>query len=69
MTIEAITDATHEYKYEKMNESPATEEKKKIRHVDERKVIKNKEQTERYPKTRRLDCNLCGAPNWSKQHE
>ena len=69
MSIEAITDAIHEYMYEKLNESPETEEEKKIRHVDKRKLAKNKEQTERYPKTRRLDCNKCGAPNWSKQHE
>ena len=26
-------------------------------------------QTERNPKARRLYCNRCGAPNWSKQHE
>ena len=69
MSIEAITDAIHEYMYEKLNESPETEEEKKIRHVDKRKLAKNKEQTERYPKTRRLDCNKCGASNWSKQHE
>ena len=68
MSIEAITDAIHEYMYEKLNESPETEEEKKIRHVDKRKLAKKK-QTERYPKTRRLDCNKCGAPNWSKQHE
>ena len=69
MSIEAITDAIHENMYEKLNESPETEEEKKIRHVDKRKVTKNEEQTERYPKTRRLDSNNCGALNWSKQHE
>ena len=68
MSIEAITDAIHEYIYEKLNEPPETEEEK-IRHVDKRKLTENKEQTERYPKTRRLVCNKCGAPNWSKQHE
>ena len=66
MSMEANRDAIHEYMYEKLNESPETEEEKKIRHVDKRKLTKNKEQTERYPKTRRLDCNEC---NWSKQHE
>ena len=69
MSIEAITDAIHEYMYEKPNESPETEEENKIRHVDKRKLMKNKEQTERYPQTRRKDCNKCGAPNWSKHHE
>ena len=28
-----------------------------------------KEQTERYRKTMRLDCNRCGAPDWFKQHD
>ena len=37
--------------------------------MGKRKLMKNKEQSERYPKTRRLDCNKCGAPNWCKQHE
>ena len=69
MSIEAITDAIHEYMYEKLNKSPETEEEKKIRHVDKKKLTRNKEQTERYPKTRRLDSNKCGAPNWSKQPE
>ena len=69
MSIEVITEAIHEYMYEKLNESPETEEEKKIRHVDKRKLTNNKEQTERYPMTRRLDCNKCGGPNWSKQHE
>ena len=69
MSIEAITDAIHEYMYEKLNKSPETEEKKKIRHVDKKKLTRNKEQTERYPKLRRLDSNKCGAPNWSKQPE
>ena len=69
MSIEAITDAIHEYLYEKLNESPETEEEKKIRHVDKRKLKNSKEQTERSSKTRRMDCNKCGAPNSSKQYE
>ena len=36
MSIEAITDAMHEYNYGKLNESPETEEEKKIRHVDKK---------------------------------
>ena len=70
MSVEAITEAIHEYMYEKLNESPETDEDKKIRHVEKRKLKYGKEHTERNPKTaRRLDCNRCGAPNWSKQHE
>ena len=53
--------------YEKLNESSETEEKKRIRHVDKTKVTKNKEQTERYPKTRRLVCNKCSAPNGTSE--
>ena len=52
-----------------MYEKLKTEEEKKIRYVDKRKLKNRKEQTERYPITRRLDCNKCGAPNWSKQSE
>ena len=42
MSIEAITDAIHEYMYEKLNESTETEEVKKIRHLDKRKLTKKK---------------------------
>ena len=65
MSVEAITEAIHEYMYdmyEILNECPKTEEDKKIRYVEQRKP------TERNLKVRRLDCNRCGAPNWSKQH-
>ena len=68
MSIEAITDAIHEYMYGK-KESTETEEEMKIRHVDKRKLKNSKKQIERYSKARRMDCNKCGAPNWSKQHE
>ena len=69
MTIEAITDVIHDNMFEKLNKSPETEEEKKIRHVDKIKLKNIKEPTERYSKARRMDCNKCGAPNWSKQHE
>ena len=36
MSVEAITDAIHEYMYEKLNDSPETDEEKKIRHVEEK---------------------------------
>ena len=39
MSIEAITDAIHEYMYKKLNESPETEEEK-IRYVDKKKLTK-----------------------------
>ena len=50
MSIDAITDAIHDYMYEKLNESPETEEEKKMRHVDKRKMKNNEEQAERYAK-------------------
>ena len=37
MSVEAITDTTHEYMYEKMNESRDSEEETKIKHVDRRR--------------------------------
>ena len=49
MSIEAITDAIHEHMYNQLIESPETEDEKKIRHVDKRK-LKNKEPTERTQK-------------------
>ena len=44
MSKETITDTIQEYMHEKLNESPETEEEKKIRHVDKRKIkiVKNK---------------------------
>ena len=66
MPVEAITEAIHEFMYEKLNESPEVEEDKKIRYVEKRKLKDGKEQTEQNPKaTRRLDCNRCGTPSCS----
>ena len=47
MSGEAITDAIHEYMYEKLNDSPETDEERKIRHVEKRKVKPTKEQREK----------------------
>ena len=55
MSIEAITEALHEYMYEKSNDSPETEEEKKIRYL---KKKKNKEykrlvgKTDKFQKSR-----------------
>ena len=51
MSVEAITDAIHEYMYEKLNDSPETDEEKTIRHVEKRKFKPTKEQTEKKHKT------------------
>ena len=40
MSVEAITEALHEYMYEELNDSPETEEEKKIRYL-----IKEKQET------------------------
>ena len=69
MSVEAINDALHEHMYEKLNDSPETEEEKKIRYLNERKAKSFKEQTDKPIKFKKMDCNKCGAPNWSRQHE
>ena len=62
MSVKAITEEIHDYMYEKLNELLETEEEKKNRHV-KKKVKYDKEQTERYPKASRLDCN--SSTQWS----
>ena len=69
MSIEAITEALHEYMYEKLYDSPETEEEKKIRYLNERKTRNTKDLSEKPTKFKKVDCNRCGAPNWSRQHE
>ena len=69
MCPEAITEALHEYMYEKLNDSPETEEEKIIRHLNKRKTKSTNELSEKPTKFKKLDCNRCGAPNWSRQHE
>ena len=68
MSVEAITEALHEHMYEKLNDSPETE-KKKNRYLNKRKAKSHKEQTDKPTKFKKMDCNRCGAPNWSRQHE
>ena len=67
--VEAITEALHEHMYEKLNDSPETEEEKKIRYLNKRKAKSHKEQMDKPTKFKKMDCNRCGAPNWSRQHE
>ena len=69
MSVEAITDAIHEYRYENLNDSPETEEEKKIRYVNKRKTKFTKEQSEKPAKSKKNDYNPSGAPNRSRQHE
>ena len=69
MSIEAITEALHEYMYEKLNDSPETEKEKKIRYLNKRKTRNTKDLSEKPTKFKKVDCNRCGAPNWSRQHE
>ena len=69
MSVDAITDILHEYMYEKLNDSPETEEEKKIRYVNKRKTHPNKETGDKPSKFKKPDHDRCGAPNWSRQHE
>ena len=64
MSVEAITDAIIEYTYDKLDDSPETE--KKIRYLNKRKTKPIKEQPEKPTKLKKVDCNRCGAPNWSR---
>ena len=43
MSIEAITQALHEYMYENLNDSPETEEEKQSRYLNKRKTKSTKE--------------------------
>ena len=54
--------------YEKLNDSPETEEKK-TRYLSKRKTKLSKEQPEKPAKIKNVNCNNCGALNWSRQHE
>ena len=69
MSVEAITEALHEYKYETLNDSPETEDEKKTRYLNKRKTRNIKELSEKPTKFKKIDCNRCGAPNWTRQHE
>ena len=79
MTIETITDLIHEYMYDRLNDSNNSNDRRNIKHVQERprkrkwsekaSYDKNKKRPE-YQKPRYKDnrCGQCGAPNWSTQH-
>ena len=69
ISVETITDTLHEYMYEKLNDSPETEEEKKICHLNKRKTRTNKETGDKPAKFKKIDCIRCGAPNWSRQRE
>ena len=53
MSVEAITDAILEYTYDKLNDSPETEEEKKIRYLNKRKIKPTKEQPEKPTKIKK----------------
>ena len=55
MSVEAITEALHEHMYEKLNDSPKTEDEKKIRYPNKRKVKCTKEPTDKPTKFKMLD--------------
>ena len=69
MSVEAITDAIIVYTHDKINDSPETDEEKKISYLNKRKLKPIKEQPEKPTKFQKVDCNRCGAPNWPRQHE
>ena len=68
MSVGAFTEALHEYMNEKLNDSPETEDEKKIRYLNKRKT-KTREPMDKPAELNKLDCNRCGAHNWPRQHE
>ena len=70
MSILAKTEAIHEYISVKLNVYPETEEEKKFdMWKEENSKTRKIKPNVTHPKARRLDCNRCGAPNWSKQND
>ena len=50
MSVEAITEALHEYMSEKGNDSPETQEEKKIRYLNKTKTKNTKKQSDKQTK-------------------
>ena len=69
MSVKPITDILHEYMTGNLNDSPETEEEKKTRYLNKKKTRTNNETGDKPAKFKNIDCNRCGAPNWSRQHE
>ena len=57
MSVETITDILHELMYEEWNDSPETEEEKKIRYLNKRKTRINKETGYKPTNFKNIDCN------------
>ena len=43
--------------------------KEKNRYLNKRKTRSTKELSEKPTKLKKLDCNICGAPKWSRKHK
>ena len=54
ISVEAIPDAVHDYMYEKLNDSPETEEEKKIRYQNKWKTKFTREQPKKPAKSRKM---------------
>ena len=62
MSVEAITEALHEHMYEmyeKLNDSPETEEEMIISYLNKRKAKSHKEPMDKPTKFKKMDCNRC----------
>ena len=67
ISVKAITEAIHEYMYEKLSESPETGEEKNSACGEKKiNIIKNKPNE---TQNQRPDCSKRAAPDWAKQHE
>ena len=67
--LKQLREALQEYMYQKPNDSPETEVENKFQYVEKTNMKQTKEQTDRNPKTKRLDCIRCGTPTWSEQYD
>ena len=64
--VEAITEALHQYMYEKINDSPDTEDEKKIGYLNKRTAKSTKEPTDKPTNSKRwivTDAEHRTAPN------
>ena len=60
ISVEAITDAKIEYTYDKINDSPETNEVEKIRYLNKRKIKPMKEQPEKPTNSKKSTATVAG---------
>ena len=64
MSVEAITEALHEYIYEPLSDSSETEDENKIRCLNERKTKSTEEPMDKPTNFKKLVCKRYVEPTW-----